>query len=57
MTEGRKKWPPDETPKGVTCPRCGCAELHVVTTRRTPGQIIRYRQCRYCGRRMVTYER
>lgn len=42
---------------GLECPRCGCNDFHVLSTRRTSGgKLIRRRQCRYCGRRMTTYE-
>ena len=43
-------------PKGVVCPKCGCAHLPVLNTRRSMGRIVRYRQCRHCGRRVTTYE-
>jgi len=51
----RKKWPPDE-PASLACPRCGCEDLRVLNTRHSRGRIIRYRECRHCGRRMTTYE-
>ena len=54
LTE-RKKWPPDAS-YGLTCARCGCADLRVLNTRPSPGRIVRYRQCRHCGRRVTTYE-
>lgn len=43
--------------KGLTCPRCGCRHLFVVYTRGKPGHILRVRECRHCGRRLVTRER
>ncbi len=52
----RKTWPPKDRPVGLVCPRCGCADLRVETTRCTPGRIVRYRLCRHCGRRVTTYE-
>lgn len=47
----------DATTRGLACPRCGCGHLFVVYTRGKPGHILRVRQCRHCGRRMVTRER
>jgi DNA-directed RNA polymerase subunit RPC12/RpoP len=55
---GRQVWPNyDENEKGIECPRCGCRHLLVDTTRRSSGQITRYRMCRWCGHRIVTYEK
>ena len=51
---------PDLTspPVGITCPTCGCSHLPVVYTRRAPlHRIKRVRQCRNCGRRVVSYEK
>ena len=43
---------------GINCPRCGCSDLRVYYTRRKPnGTIMRSRECRHCGRRIVTRER
>ncbi len=48
---------PDER-RGLVCPRCGCEHFRVVYTRRAPGgKIVRSRECRHCGRRVITYER
>jgi len=52
----RKIWPPKDRPLGLTCPKCGCADLRVLNTRQSMGRVIRYRQCRHCGRRVITYE-
>ncbi len=46
--------PPEK--KGLVCRHCGCAHFYVVYTRPTKGGIRRLRQCRYCGRRMLTRE-
>ncbi|TVQ33892.1 MAG: hypothetical protein EA376_01270 [Phycisphaeraceae bacterium] len=46
-----------EERRGVVCPSCGCAHLPVQYTRRRSGFIMRVRQCRHCGRRIVTRER
>jgi DNA-directed RNA polymerase subunit RPC12/RpoP len=43
--------------KGIRCPACGCRDLHVVNTIVQLGRIIRYRQCRHCGKRIRTKER
>ena len=43
--------------KGLECPRCGCCHLYVLYTRQRLGKILRIRECRYCGRRITTWER
>jgi len=46
-----------EERRGLECPRCGCGHFRVLYTRRAWGnRLLRRRQCRYCGRRMTTYE-
>lgn len=52
----RKKWNPADNKRGVVCRTCGCADLPVRNTRYSIGRIVRYRQCRHCGKRMTTYE-
>lgn len=52
----RQPQPPAAQPRGLVCPRCACADLRVLNTRYAPGRIVRYRQCRHCGRRVTTYE-
>ena len=49
---------PDPRPpqSGVVCRTCGCRDLPVYYTRRRNGRIIRVRECRNCGRRMMTRE-
>jgi transcriptional regulator NrdR family protein len=43
---------------GLQCPQCGCRHLPVTYTRPKPGgRIMRVRNCRHCGRRVVTFER
>ena len=44
-------------PRGITCRKCGCRHFSVVYTRHVPGGIRRRRQCRHCGKRIVTTER
>lgn len=58
MTEAatRKTWPPKDRPMGLTCPRCGCADLRVRNTRHSQSRIVRYRECRHCGKYLTTYE-
>jgi len=50
--------PPTSAPKrGLACPTCGCGHFRVLYTRRAlGGRLLRRRECRYCGRRMTTYE-
>ena len=43
--------------RGIECPSCGCRHLYVVYTRHRATAIVRVRRCRYCQRRVVTYER
>ena len=43
--------------RGIACPRCGCR--HFYTTHTEPlrdGRIRRRKECRHCGRKLVTYE-
>lgn len=43
--------------RGLECPGCGCGHFHVLYTRRAlGGRLLRRRECRYCGRRITTYE-
>ena len=43
--------------QGLTCPRCGCGHFRVLYTRgAASGRLLRRRECRYCGRRITTYE-
>jgi len=51
--------PPQEPAeqRGLVCPKCGCEHFRVIYTRRTwGGKIMRSRECRHCGRRVITYE-
>ncbi len=44
--------------KGLVCHHCGCRHFRVIYTRRgTGGKLVRRRECRYCGRRMTTWEK
>lgn len=44
-------------PRGISCPVCGCRDLPVYYTRERESGIMRVRQCRHCGRKIVTHER
>jgi transcriptional regulator NrdR family protein len=48
---------PAAEPKGVVCPNCGCRHFYVVYTRPRAEKIVRRKECRHCGRRVMTYER
>ena len=52
----RKVWPPPDRPLGLVCPKCGCADMRVLNTRYVADRIVRYRQCRHCGRKATSYE-
>jgi transcriptional regulator NrdR family protein len=41
---------------GIECPRCGCRHFRVVYTRPRNNAIVRLRECRHCGRRVLTRE-
>jgi transcriptional regulator NrdR family protein len=44
--------------KGLVCRHCGCRHFRVIYTRRAwGGRLMRRRECRYCGKRMTTWER
>lgn len=43
--------------RGISCPQCGCC--HFYTTHTEPlrdGRVRRRKECRHCGRKVVTYE-
>lgn len=42
---------------GIRCPKCGCRDLLTGNTIKQLGRIIRYRICRYCGKRIRTKEK
>jgi len=41
---------------GLECPQCGCRHFRVLYVRPRRGYIVRRRECRYCGHRVVTRE-
>jgi transcriptional regulator NrdR family protein len=52
-----KKPSPARQTVGIECPQCGCR--HFYTTHTEPlrdGRIRRRKECRHCGRKMVTHE-
>ena len=42
--------------RGLECRACGCRHFEVLYTRPRPGGIRRVRQCRHCGKRLMTRE-
>ena len=52
-----KQPPSTGSDRGICCPHCGCR--HFYTTHTEPlrdGRVRRRKECRHCGRRIVTYE-
>jgi len=47
----------DGQARGLVCRKCGCTHFFVVYTRPITGGIRRSRQCRNCGKRIITNER
>ena len=42
---------------GIACPTCGCRHFYVTHTEPLrDGRIRRRKVCRYCGRKVLTYE-
>lgn len=41
---------------GLVCRACGCQHFRVVYLRRLAGAILRRRECRHCGKRVMTRE-
>jgi len=47
----------EKSEKGIRCRNCGCGHFYVVKTRQAAGgRVMRVRECRHCGRHVVTYE-
>ena len=55
MPERRASETTDE--KGIECPSCGCRHFYVIYTRRRADRIVRRKECRHCGKRVITSER
>ncbi len=54
-----KQWPHSQGGErvGLVCRACGCQDFRVVYVKHRPGGIvIRRRECRHCGRRVLTRE-
>jgi hypothetical protein len=48
---------PEAEPRGLRCPRCNCGDWRTIDTRPAPaGRVRRYKACRHCGKRVVTFE-
>lgn len=46
-----------EEQRGLVCPKCGCQHFRVKYTRPgLDGKVVRNRECRHCGRRIITHE-
>ncbi len=43
--------------RGLECPGCGCHHFYVIYTRKREERIVRRRECRHCGRKVLTVER
>ena len=41
---------------GLECPKCGCRQFRVIYTRPRHRLILRQKECRDCGRRVMTRE-
>lgn len=41
---------------GIRCTRCGCPHLLAVYKRQVIRKVKRVRECRNCGKRVVTFE-
>ena len=42
---------------GLVCRKCGCRHFYTVKTRPKSGCIMRWKECRHCGTRIITRER
>ncbi len=52
-----KRVQPQSSVRGIECPKCGCRYFY--TTHTEPlrdGRIRRRKECRHCGRKIVTFE-
>lgn len=54
---GSRRAATPEQPRGLWCSVCGCRHFEVIRTRETrDGRIRRRRACRFCGKRITTFE-
>jgi transcriptional regulator NrdR family protein len=43
--------------RGIACSNCGCAHFYTTHTEPLPdGRIRRRKQCRHCGKKVITFE-
>lgn len=47
----------DRPQVGLECPKCGCRHFYVIYTRPRADHILRRKECRHCGWRVLTRER
>lgn len=47
--------PPSPEP-GLECPQCGCKDLRTIRTTKMRNKIHRRKECRHCGRRVMSVE-
>lgn len=48
----------EDSDYGLRCPTCGCAHWRVIyTRRRSGGRLVRRRECRHCGKTVITTEK
>jgi transcriptional regulator NrdR family protein len=58
MSDAQANKQEPEEQRGLVCPPCGCWHSRVVYTRASlGGRILRRRECRRCGKRVMTTER
>lgn len=44
--------------RGLECTSCGCKRFRVIYTRpASGGRLLRRRECRLCGKRLLTWEK
>lgn len=48
--------PVRDFPQGIQCRHCFCRHFRVRNTVRIGRMVIRYRECRHCGRSLKTVE-
>jgi DNA-directed RNA polymerase subunit RPC12/RpoP len=42
--------------QGIECPRCGCGHFSTGWVRHKNKMVVRRRDCRHCGKKVMTYE-
>lgn len=57
MATDAAKTDEQEKQRGIPCPRCGCCHHSVRNSVLLPnGKVRRYRNCRHCGKQIITVE-